>query len=182
MSTAPLRYPALTRFLHWLVALMVLATIPIGATMVQPGLDRPTQDLLYILHKNGGVLILLLVVLRLVWRAMYPAPPMPASVPAWQVRVAHLAHWGLYGLLLVMAVSGYVRVKAGGFPIEYLDALGIPSLVPRSDALAEAAKAVHFWARFALVALIIAHLGAAMQHLLIKRDGVFGRIWPPAGG
>ena len=179
MAAVPQRYPSTTRFLHWLVALMVLATIPIGAAMVQPGLERSVQNTLYILHKNGGVLILLLVVLRLVWRAIHPAPPMPPSVPAWQVRVAHLAHWGLYGLLLVMAISGYVRVKAGGFPIEALDALGIPSLVPRSDALAEAAKAVHFWARFALVALILAHLGAALQHLLIKRDGVFGRIWPP---
>lgn len=177
----PGRYPALTRSLHWLVALMVLATIPIGAQMVQPGLDRATQDTLYILHKNGGVLILLLVVLRLIWRARHPAPPMPASMPAWQVQIAHLAHWGLYGLLIVMAVSGYVRVKAGGFPIEALDALGMPSLVPRSDALAETAKAIHFWARFALIALILAHFGAALQHLLIKRDGVFGRIWPPFG-
>ena len=179
MPAATSRYPSLTRALHWLVALLVMATIPIGATMVQPGLPRPTQDLLYILHKNGGVLILLLVLLRLVWRARHPAPPMPASVPAWQARIAGLAHWGLYGLLLVMTISGYVRVKAGGFPIEYLDALGVPSLVPRSDALAQAAKAVHFWARFALVALILAHVGAALQHLLIKRDGVFGRIWPP---
>jgi cytochrome b561 len=178
-SATPTRYPALTRALHWLVALMVLAILPIGGAMLQPGLDRATQNLLFILHKNGGVLILLLVLLRLAWRMRHPAPAMPSSMPAWQVRAAHVAHWGLYGLLLVMAISGYVRVRAGGFPVEVLDALGLPTLVPRSEGLAQIAKSIHFWARFALIALILAHVGAALQHLLIRRDGVFGRIWPP---
>lgn len=178
---SPIRYPALTRSLHWLVAIMVIATMPIGMAMQQEGLARPTQDLLYILHKNGGVILLLLVLLRLVWRARHPAPPMPASLPGWQVAVAKLTHWLLYGLLLVMAISGYIRVAAGGFPIEMLDALGIPKLVPRSDSLAETAKAIHGTARFGLALLILMHIGAALQHLLIKRDGVFGRIWPPFG-
>lgn len=178
---SPRRYPALTRFLHWLVALMVIATMPIGMVMIQQGLARPTQDLLFILHKNGGVILLLLVILRLIWRARHPAPPMPASLPGWQVAVAGLTHWLLYGLLLTMAISGYVRVAAGGFPIEMLDALGIPKLVPRSDTLAETAKAIHGTVRFALALLILMHVGAALQHLLIKRDGVFGRIWPPLG-
>jgi cytochrome b561 len=176
----PRRYPALTRFLHWLVALMVIATVPIGVIMLTDGLPRPTQDLLFILHKNGGVIILLLVLLRLVWRLRHPAPPMPASMPRWQVAAAGAAHWALYGMLLVMAISGYVRVAAGGFPIEMLDALGVPRLVPRSDALAETAKWIHATARFVLVGLILLHAGAALKHLA-QRDGVFGRIWPPVG-
>lgn len=180
-TQSPTRYPALTRFLHWLVAIMVLATMPIGMTMVQEGLARPTQDLLFILHKNGGVILLLLVILRLIWRARHPAPPMPASLPGWQVMVASATHWLLYGLLLVMAISGYVRVSAGGFPIEMLDALGVPRLVPRSDSIAETAQAIHGTVRFALALLILMHIGAALQHLIIKRDGVFGRIWPPFG-
>lgn len=181
IAHTPARYPALTRALHWLVALMVIATIPIGMIMQQEGLARPTQNLLFILHKNGGVILLLLVILRLVWRARHKAPPMPASLPGWQVVVASATHWLLYGLLLVMAISGYVRVAAGGFPIELLDALGVPKLVPRSDTLAETAKAIHGTVRFALALLIVMHVGAALQHLLIKRDGVFGRIWPPFG-
>jgi cytochrome b561 len=174
------RYPALTRFLHWIVALMLIATIPIGVLMQTEGLARATQNLLYILHKNGGVILLVLVLLRILWRVIFPAPPMPASMPGWQVKVARLAHWGLYGLVLVMAISGYVRVAAGGFPIEMLDALGVPKLVPRSEPLAQTAKWVHSTARFALVALILLHVGAALKHLM-QRDGVFGRIWPPLG-
>ena len=176
----PARYPALTRSLHWIVALMILATIPIGNFMTVQGLSRPVQDLMFILHKNGGVVILLLVLLRIVWRLLRPAPPLPAHVPQWQAVAAQWMHRLLYAALIVMAASGYVRVRAGGFPVEMLDALGLPTLVPRSDALAEAAKSVHATAKFLLVALILGHVGAALRHL-VARDAVFDRIWPPVG-
>ncbi|MBR3370400.1 MAG: cytochrome b [Rhodobacteraceae bacterium] len=178
--THPLRHAALTRALHWIVAVMVIAMLPVGVVMLSDGLARPTQDLLFILHKNGGVAILLLVILRLAWRARTPAPPMPAGMSPLQAGAARAAHWALYALLLVMAISGYVRVRAGGFPIEMLDALGLPTFVPRSESLAEIAKAIHANARFALAGLILLHVGAAMMHL-VRRDGVFGRIWPPLG-
>jgi cytochrome b561 len=170
----------LTRFLHWVVAILVLATLPVGVIMLQDGLSRSVQNTLFILHKNGGVIILLLVVLRILWRATHPAPPLPASVPAMQARLAKAAHWALYAALLTMAISGYVRVRAGGFPIEMLDVLNMPLVVPRSDSLADTAKAIHSNARYVLAALILVHVGAAVSHLR-KGDGVFARIWPPLG-
>ena len=172
-------YRTTARLLHWLVALAVIATIPIGTVMVQEGLARSVQNTLFILHKNGGVLILLFVVLRLAYRAAFPPPPLPDTVPGWQRRAAAFSHAGLYTLLLVMAVSGYVRVEAGGFPIEILDALGVPTPVPESEALESAAKATHFYARYLLIALILVHFSAALYHALVRRDGVFGRMWPP---
>lgn len=176
---APLpHYRPAARALHWLSAVLIIAAFPVGVAMVDGGFSRPVQDTLYILHKNGGVIILLLVLARLAYRAANPAPPLPQTMPAWQRQVAHLTHWLLYGLVVVMAVSGYVRVKAAGFPLEGLDALGVPSLVPASKPLAETAKAIHATARFALFALILAHVGAALMHGLVKRDGVFQRMWP----
>jgi cytochrome b561 len=159
---------------------MVLLTIPIGVVMLQDGLARSTQNLLFILHKNGGVILLLLVVLRILWRLATPAPMMPAHLPIWQKRAAKTTQFALYALLMVMAVSGFIRVQAGGFPIEMLDALGVPALVPRSDALAETAKTIHAYARFPLAALIVLHVAAGVKHLLAK-DGVFAHIWPPVG-
>lgn len=176
----PQQYATGTRFLHWLVAVMVLSTLPIGVIMLQEGLPRNVQNTLFILHKNGGVLILLLVLLRLVWRVRYPAPPRPDALPVMQARIAQGAHLALYAALLVMAISGYVRVRAGGFPIEMLDPLNLPALVPRSDSLAESAKSVHATARYVLAALILAHVAAGLNHLR-KKDGVFARIWPPLG-
>ena len=177
----PARYVAATRALHWIVALLVLGMIPAGIVMVQEGLPRPLQNTLFIFHKNVGVLVLLLMLLRLVWRALRPAPELPSTMPDWQRRIASLSHGALYVLAVTVPVAGYVRVRAGGFPIEMLDRLGLPSLVPRSDALAEAAKALHFYGGLALAALILLHVGAALHHGIVKRDGVFSRMWPPFG-
>jgi cytochrome b561 len=174
-------YRPMVRALHWLTAILVVATIPVGTVMVREGLPRGIQDGLYIFHKNVGVILILLVLLRLIYRAAHPPPPLPLSMPDWQRNVAVLTHWLLYALLIAMGVSGYIRVVAGGFPIETLDALGFPPLAPRSDALAETAKAVHFYVRFALVALIALHVGAALRHLFSSGDGVFARMWPAAG-
>jgi cytochrome b561 len=159
----------------------VLATIPIGTAMVQEGIPRSTQDTLFILHKNGGVIILLLMLARIAWRLGHPPPPLPESVPPIQQLASRVVHLGLYGMLLFMAVTGYVRVAAGGFPIEMLDAIGMPRLAPRSDALAETAQTLHRYGRLVLMALVLLHVGAAAFHGIVKRDGVVSRMWPPFG-
>ena len=176
-----LRYSTTARLLHWIMALLILLTIPAGFIMVQPDLDRAVQNALFVYHKNVGVLLFLLVVTRLAWRLITPPPPLPAHVPNWQARIARFTHLALYALLFVMPVAGYIRVRAGGFPIEGLDALGVPALVPRSDALAETAKTVHYFAGITITAFIALHVSAALFHAIVKRDGVFSRIWPPVG-
>jgi cytochrome b561 len=160
---------------------VVLLMIPAGFTMVQEGLSRSFQDRLFIFHKNVGVAVLVLVTIRLVYRALRPAPPLPPSMPDWQRRVARATHVLLYALLVMMPVAGYIRVRAGGFPIEALDAMGVPALVPRSEALASTAQTVHFFGAYAITALIALHAAAALYHGLVLRDGVFGRMWPPIG-
>ena len=171
-------YKRPARWIHWLMALFILPMIVAGFIMIQEGIPRPLQNTLFLFHKNVGVLMLLMITVRLFYRAFNPAPPEPDHLPAWQVRLASLTHWLLYALLVVMPLSGYIRVRAGGFPIETLDALGVPALVPRSDQLADLAQNVHFYAGYAITALIALHILAALQHAIIKRDGVFSRMWP----
>lgn len=176
------RYSATARLFHWTMALLILLTIPAGLIMVRPDLDREFQNALFLYHKNVGVLLLLLVMGRLTWRLCVPPPRLPRHMPPWQARIAGLTHAAMYGLLFVMPIAGYIRVKAGGFPIESLDALGVPSLVPRSDAVAEVAKTVHYLCGLTIAAVIALHIGAALFHGLLKRDGIFSRMWPPVGG
>lgn len=181
MSTIRPAYSGVARALHWIVAILVLGMIPAGFVMVQEGLSRPLQNGLFIFHKNTGVLLLVLMLLRVLYRLYRTPADLPDHVPKLQRLAAGANHLALYVLLLVMPVSGYVRVRAGGFPIEVLDAWGVPALVPRSEALAEAAKSVHFYGAL-LVSLVVAvHLGAALYHGVVRRDGVLGRIWPPLG-
>lgn len=172
------RYKAPARWLHWSVALLVLAMMPVGFLMIQQGLSRPFQNALFLFHKNTGVIVALLVLARILYRWRNPPPPLPQALPLWQKRVSAWTHRLLYGLIVLMPVTGYIRVRAGGFPIEMLDALGIGTLLPKSDALANAAKSLHYAGAWALVVLVALHIGAALQHALIKRDGIFQRMWP----
>lgn len=177
----PNRYTSAQRWLHWIMALLILPMVVAGFVMVQSGLPRALQNALFIGHKNIGTLLLLLALLRLALRLKRGAPALPATIPALQRRVAEASHAALYALILLMPLSGYIRVRAGGFPIEALDRLGLPTLVPRSDTLAAAAKTVHELGGYAIAALLLAHIGAALHHGLIRRDGLWARIWPPQG-
>jgi cytochrome b561 len=171
-------YGTTARILHWLTAVLVLAMI--GAGLVMTNVDnRAIQDPLFIFHKGTGTLLILLIAFRLGWRLTHRPPPLPSSMPVIQRRAAQATHAGLYIFLVIMAVSGYVRVTAGGFPIELLNALGVPPLLPRMEGVAETAKTVHATAKYGLIALIGLHVGAATLHGLVLRDGVFQRMWPP---
>lgn len=176
------RYSTPARLFHWGMALLILATIPAGLIMVQSGIGRSLQNALFLYHKNVGVMLLVLVVARLVWRGLNPAPKLPADLSPLQAKAAAATHGLLYTLMFIVPLAGYVRVRAGGFPIESLDALGLPTLVPKSDALAALAKSVHYYAGIAIIAVLAVHIGAALYHRFVRRDGVLARMWPPFGG
>jgi len=182
LAVGSTQYTRTARLFHWGMALLVLAMIPAGLIMVQPDLDRSLQNSLFVFHKNVGALLIVLVLLRLIYRWLNPPAPLPDAMPGWQNLAAKASHVGLYTLLVIVPVAGYTRVKAGGFPIETLDAWGVPSLVPRSDALAEVAKTVHYFGGLAIACLIGLHIAAAAYHGIIRRDGVFSRMWPPFAG
>ena len=177
-GNAPMTYGTVARLLHWLIAVLVILMIAAGLVMTEK-IDRSIQDPLFIFHKGTGAVLIALITLRIVWRLTHPAPPLPLSIPPAQRFAAHAVHAGLYVFLVIMVVSGYVRVTTGGFPIELLNALGIPPLFSKSEAVAETAKAIHATAKNGLILLIVLHVAAAAYHGLRLRDGVFSRMWPP---
>ncbi len=177
-------YGRTAKFFHWLTVILVLVMIPVGMMMIQDydrsiAAERLMQDRLFILHKGLGPVLLVVIVARLLWRLTHRPPPLPDSIPRLQQLAAEATHWGLYALLLIQAVSGYIRTVADGFPIEWMDSLGIPTLLARNPELAKKALFIHEYAVLGLMALIAAHVGAALMHTVIKKDGVMQRMWPP---
>lgn len=174
-------YGTVSRVFHWLTVALVSVTIPVGFLMALELQSRSLQDALFILHKGLGPVILFIVVLRILWRIFHGSPALPASLPNYQRIISKIVHIGLYVGLLTMGLSGYVRVVSGGFPIELLNAIGIPPLSPRNDNLAEVAKTIHYTAVWGLLALLVLHIGAALFHHYVKRDEIMARMWPPLG-
>ncbi len=171
-------YDTVQRVFHWLTVAWVLVMIPVGIAMTHDAF-KPIQDQLFIVHKNGGTLLILVLVGRLAWRLTHPPTPLPASLPSIHRRVSKLTHALLYVLLFTMVITGYLRVVGGGFPIELLNFLGIPPLVPSLGDAATTLSAVHKFTAYALVVVAVIHVTAALQHALVQKDEVMQRIWPP---
>ncbi len=171
-------YDTVQRTLHWLTVAWVMVMVPVGIAMTHAAF-RPLQDTLFIIHKNGGVLLGLILVARLAWRLTHRPTPLPASVPPVQRRLSAATHVLLYALLFGMVVTGYLRVVGGGFPIELLNLLGIPPLVGSLGDTATTLSAVHKFLAYTLVVTATIHVTAALHHAVVERDGVMQRIWPP---
>jgi cytochrome b561 len=121
--------------------------------------------------------------LRLVWRLSHRPPPLPPAMPAWQRRIATLAPWALYALLLAIPLSGWLYSSAVGVPTVYLGLWQLPDLVGKDKALAEALKLAHKALNFTLLALVVVHVAAAIKHHFVDRDGLLARMrpWPARG-
>ena len=171
-------YGTVARLLHWAVAILVVLQVPAGILMTSEPLTA-YADPLYIYHKGAGVVLLALVLARVGWRLTHRAPPFPDFMPSLEKRIAHATHVTIYLLLVVMVVSGYLRTVGDGFPIELLDALGVPPLVSDAPALARAMLVVHQLTVVLLVSLIAVHVSAVLRHRLIEGNPVLGRMWPP---
>ena len=176
------RFGAGARLFHWLVVLLLLVQIPAGIAMIAPALEQGSIDRLFILHKGLGVVLLVVVVARVLWRLTHPAPPMSEAIPELERRVAIATHGVIYAVLVVVAGSGYVHVVGGGFPIEMMDALGLPTMLPLMPEVASWASLVHRYSTFLLVALVAVHVAEVLRHHLVVQDGTLARMWPPLGG
>lgn len=172
------RYTSVAIFLHWLLAVGIIATFGLGLTMVEmPGIT-PTKLKFFNWHKWAGVTIFAIATLRLLWRLWHPAPPLPAEMPGWQRRVATVTHVLLYALMFGLPLSGYFYSLASGFPVVYLGVVPLPVLIGPDPELKVLLKNVHYVFNIALSTLVIAHVGAALKHHFINRDDVLKRMLP----
>ena len=170
MSTGNGHFNLLARVLHWSMALMIIAMLFIGVTMVASLHLRP---MLIDLHRPLGIAILVLVLLRLYNRLRHRPPPLPSDLPAWQVLAAKASHWMLYALMLAMPLLGWSMLSAGGYPIVLWSGFNLPPIAPHSAALYTALRSAHSLLAYVLFATVLMHLGAALYHAWVRRDGVF---------
>lgn len=163
-------FDALARLLHWGMAVLVMAMLFIGVGMVASLALRP---MLIELHRPLGIAILLLALVRLYHRWRSPPPPLPADLPRPQALAAKASHWLLYALMLAMPLLGWSMLSAGGYPVPMVGALRLPALVPHDPTLYAWLRGAHGVLGYALFALVLMHLAAALYHAWVRRDGVF---------
>jgi cytochrome b561 len=177
VSPAIARYTRTSIALHWLTALLVIVTFPLGVYMHGLALS-PLKLQLVSYHKWIGVTVFLLTLARLAWRIVHAPPPLPDTIPAWQQRAAQGLHHLLYALLLVIPISGWLMSSAKGVPVVYLGLVQLPDLVGKDKALGDMLEEVHEALNFGLLALVGMHVAAAFKHHFFDKDTTLLRMLP----
>ena len=178
MTTPAARYGGVAIALHWATALLIVANLLLGLSMVRLALS-PQKLQWYQWHKWIGITIFLLTSLRVLWRLRHPPPP-PVPMPDWQRRAATVSHVALYVLLLLIPLSGWVYSSATGVQVVYLGLFPLPDLVAKDRTLAAVLRVTHLTLNSALFALVCVHVGAALRHHFVQRDDVLHRMLPLA--
>src|SRR5262245_16468290 len=95
------RYGALAQLFHWVIVALIITQFALGLTAD----DMPNGLAKFALlarHKAIGATILILAVLRLLWRWTNPKVALPSTMPNWEQRGAHVSHFLLYFLIFAM--------------------------------------------------------------------------------
>lgn len=180
-ASVPPRYSGTAIALHWVLGLALVGMFAVGLYMTSLPFS-PQRLKLYNWHKWAGVTVLALSALRLLWRVTHRPPALPAAMqaamPRWQHTAHHATHHLLYALFFIVPLVGWAYSSAAGFPIVWFGVLQLPDFMPVDKALAEAIKPWHLWSAYALAALVLLHVAAALKHQWVDRDGLLSRMLP----
>lgn len=184
-STPPNRYTSTAMVLHWLVAVLLLVNIALGwgAGLLPNTLIRPVIET----HKSIGLTVFGLVLLRILWRLSH-RPPRMVPMTAFERGLAHTVHYGFYGLMLLVPLTGYLHDSAWrGAATHPLTLWGIPfprwpdllhAPEPARDAWHARLFAAHEYLAYAILFLLALHLAGALKHSLVDRQREFRRMLP----
>lgn len=166
-----------SRILHWLMAVMILAMLFIGASMVASLAD---YHMLVAIHRPLGVAILILAVIRLINRRLTKLPPFPPTMSKMERFIASSSEKLLYALMITLPLVGWSMLSAGHYPIVMFGTVHLPPILPPHPMLYAFLRHTHTVLAYLLFATILAHVGAVLFHTLIVRDRILNRmaIWP----
>jgi cytochrome b561 len=167
---------SIARAFHWILGLTIIGMLAFGWWMNHfPA--RPDRFFYRNIHADIGYLVLLLTVLRLIWRAFNPTPALPADTPRWQRIAAWISHGALYIVVILVTMLGWAH--SGAHTPDYSTWFGlfhVPQITSPDKASADAFEDRHIFFAYVLLALIVVHLAAAAWHHFVKRDRVAARM------
>lgn len=167
--------PAIT--LHWLMFVLLVAVYAFMELRdIFPKGSDP-REAMKALHFMLGLLVLVLVVPRLIFRLSGPAPAIEPEPPVWQHISSRLVHLGLYALMIAMPIGGWLLLSAAGKPIPFFG-LQLPALIAQNKELAEFIKELHETGGEIGYFLIGIHVAAVLFHHHIKHDNTLKRMLP----
>lgn len=164
-------------FFHWISAFAVIGLFAVGFWMVDLSYYSEWYKTAPHYHKSVGVLLLVITVARFAMKLKQTSPkPLGNTI---EVKVAHLAHLILYGLLLLIFISGYLISTADGRGIEIFNWVTLPGAGELFSEQEDTAGFVHRWLAYGLMAMVVLHALAAIKHHFINKDSTLKRMLKP---
>ena len=170
-------YGTITKLLHWLMFLMFVGMVVVGYIMTDRPLT-PEKLNLYSWHKSFGMTLLVLAVVRLVWRWGSPVPALPEGMPKYQRFAAHASHYVLYFLMFLMPLSGWLMSSAANVHVVVFKVLSLPNLIAPDKGLRHLFEEIHETGVTALEVMVGLHATAALVHHYFYKDNVLVRMLP----
>jgi cytochrome b561 len=179
------KYDGVAMIIHWVTAILMIFMIIFGEELMEDGergeaAAAAAGAFLPSLHVSFGVAILLLTLLRLVWRVVNPPPPYPATLKGWEVTLSKVTHALFYVLMIGIPLTGWFAF--GEFVREEpaMSAVRVFGLfaVPAAPNVGELAKELHEIGSNAAMVLVILHVLAALKHQFVDGDHIFRRMLP----
>jgi cytochrome b561 len=182
LRNTPSTWGSVTRWLHWILGIAIIGMLAYGWWMNHiPA--RPDRFFYRSIHADIGYAVLVLMVVRLVWRSINPTPALPADTPRWQQTAARISHGALYAVTIMVAILGWAH--SGAHQPDYADWFGlfrVPQITSPDKAAAQAYEDRHIFFAYVLLALIVIHFAAAVWHHFVKCDRVTSRMIDGAQG
>ena len=172
-TTAGYGWP--TRIVHWAMAVAIVGMYVLGLWMVDLDYYSPYYHSAPDLHRSIGMVLLLILLVRLLWRLANDKPS-DDNLSAVERIAARIVHWGFYPLLFALMASGYLMSTADGRPIEVFDWFSVPALT-HDKSLEKPAGEIHETLAHLTILLVIVHALAALKHQFYDRNGVLSRMW-----
>ena len=172
------QYSVVAKWFHWVTVGLMAIALPMG--FVIQHVKDDSKMAFYAIHESAGLTILFVAVARLVWRLRNPPPAHPSDLPAPMRIAAAAVHHLLYLMLILQPILGFVATNAWGFPMRgqtaYLGFIDLPKFMETNEALAGAVQAAHVYGGWLIAFLLLAHIGGAVFHHAIRRDGTLMRM------
>jgi cytochrome b561 len=169
-------YGPTARALHWLIVVLLIVQYSIGWLMPDIHRDQtPGEPMMF--HVSFGFTILLVILARFGWRIAHPVAPAP-GLPQWQIVASSAVHWALYLAVFATTMTGWIFASMRGWTIYLFDLVPLPQIVEQGSTWGRAFGRYHATLIWVLLALVAAHVAAALWHYFIQKDRVLQRMLP----
>lgn len=173
-------YGLITIMLHWMCASLIIFLFGLGIFM--RGLDyySPWYNRAPALHISLGLLVLLLMSLRVIWRASNATPTQILTISAHNHLAATAAKKALYIFTFIICISGYFITTAEGQAASFFNWLSLPASITLNASSVDLAGLIHKYVAWGIIGVATLHGGAALFHHFVKRDRTLLRMLKPS--